>query len=110
MSEAGDAQRVDIWLYRTRLFKTRALAAALATKGRIRVSHGDQTRRLSKASAPVREGDTLTLPKNGRVMRIKVLGLGLRRGPADEARTLFELVDDENSVDVTTHRDRPRGH
>jgi ribosome-associated heat shock protein Hsp15 len=106
MSEAGEGQRVDVWLYRTRLFKTRALAAALAEKGRIRVSYGDKTRRLSKASAPVREGDTLTLPKNGRIMRIKVLGLGLRRGPADEARTLFKLVDDETSADVATKRYR----
>lgn len=107
MTEAAEGQRIDIWLYRARIFKTRALAARLASKGKIRVSYGDQTRRLSKASAPVREGDTLTLPQNGRIVRIKVIALGQRRGPAGEARALFERVDDENSVGNATNRHHP---
>lgn len=107
MSEAAEGQRIDIWLYRTRLFKTRALAASLATKGRIRVSLGERTRRLSKASALVREGDTLTLPQNGRILRIKVLALGSRRGPAEEARMLFEPVDDDNRVEDAANTRRP---
>ncbi|MGH6883481.1 MAG: RNA-binding S4 domain-containing protein, partial [Hypericibacter sp.] len=43
-----------------------------------------------KASQTVRPGDVLTFPLGGQVRVIRILALGLRRGPAPEARTLYQ--------------------
>jgi len=48
--------------------------------------------RVEKPSTAVRVGDVITLPAGATVISLKVLGLGLRRGPAAEARTLYELI------------------
>jgi len=94
VSEAGSGQRVDVWLWHARLFKTRTLATRIVTKGQIRVETAGTTRRITKASALVREGDTLTLPLNNQIVRLEVLGLGERRGPAAEARLLYRRLDE----------------
>ena len=93
MSEAGEAQRVDVWLWRARLFKTRSLATRIVSKGQVRLETAGATRRLTKASALVREGDTLTLPLNRTIVRLEILGLGTRRGPAAEAQALYRRLD-----------------
>ena len=43
-----------------------------------------------KAHHAVRPGDVLTFPLGPHIRVIKVLGLGVRRGPAPEARMLYE--------------------
>ena len=99
MSEAS--VRIDIWLWRARFMKTRALAAAYVGKGRIRLGDGPHSRRIEKPSAAVRPGDTLTFPLRNRIVSLKVIALGERRGPADEARALYQLVDEqEDAPDV----------
>jgi len=89
MSPAGPAAeglRLDKWLWQARFFKTRALAAQLVLKGRLRVNQSIVT----KAHHRVRPGDVLTFPQ-GRVVRVvRVLDLGTRRGPASEAQALYE--------------------
>ena len=40
----------------------------------------------------VRIGDVMTLPVGGNVVALRVLQLGTRRGPAAEARGLYELL------------------
>ena len=80
MEEAEAAAiRIDKWLWHARLCKTRKLAQEKAEAGHIRRG----TRQIEKASVPVRIGDILTLPAGGKVMALRVLALGLRRGPAD---------------------------
>ena len=88
MSEGRETQRLDLWLYQARFFKTRALAARLAKAGRIRIG-GERT---DKPHRGVGEGDVLTFPQGARVRVVRVLGLGERRGPASEAQTLYEEV------------------
>ena len=85
-SAAEDGLRLDRWLFQARLFKTRTLAAQLAAKGRIRVNRT----RVSKSHFRVRPGDVLTFPLGRTIKVIRVLGLPTRRGPADEARMLYE--------------------
>ena len=80
--------RIDIWLWHARFCKTRAVAQALAAKGHIRVNGI----RVEKASAAVRPGDVLTLPAGRDIVVVKVLGFGDRRGPATEARALYEIM------------------
>jgi ribosome-associated heat shock protein Hsp15 len=82
----SDEQRIDRWLWFTRLLKSRTLAATLATSGKLRVN-GE---RLSKASRLVRPGDVLTFPLGSHIRIVKVLDAGTRRGPASEARRLYE--------------------
>lgn len=94
MTDRPDGQRVDIWLWRARLFKTRSLATKIVQKGHVRLTQTGQTRRLTKASALVRAGDQLTLPLNKQIVRLEILGLGERRGPAPEARELYAVLED----------------
>jgi ribosome-associated heat shock protein Hsp15 len=79
-------QRVDRWLWFTRLFKSRTLAASFVTDGKLRLN-GE---RISKPSRNVKPGDVLTFPLGHHVRVIKVLTPGTRRGPAPEAQTLYE--------------------
>ena len=87
MSDTG--QRIDVWLFRARLCKTRADAARLVSEGGVRLVHNGQTRRLEKPSVEVGAGDVLVLPGQAGLRTIEVRGLGARRGPAAEARTLY---------------------
>jgi len=81
--------RVDKWLWQARFFKTRALAADLAESGHLRIN-GQPTR---KPGAGVGEGDVLTFPQGSRIRVIKILALGVRRGPAPEAQMLYLDLD-----------------
>jgi len=78
--------RVDKWLWRARLCKTRSLAAKLVGDGKLRVNG----QRVTKPSASVRPGDVLTAAIHGRIRVLRVLGLGVRRGPAPEAEALYD--------------------
>jgi len=79
-------QRVDKYLWYTRFFKSRTLAASVVTAGRVRINGA----RCEKASATVKVGDVLTFPAGPLVRVIKVVNGGTRRGPASEAQTLYE--------------------
>lgn len=92
MSE-GDVCRADLWLWRARFFKTRTLAAEFVEKRRVRVTRNGQEHRLDKRARPIRVGDRLVFALGGRVVAIVVEGLGERRGPAEEARTLYSTLD-----------------
>jgi ribosome-associated heat shock protein Hsp15 len=88
-------QRVDLWLHRARFAKTRAAAARLIAEGGVRLVHDGQTRRLEKPSVEVAAGDTLLFPQRGRLIALRIEGLGERRGPASEARLLYVELDAE---------------
>jgi ribosome-associated heat shock protein Hsp15 len=83
---AGDRQRIDKWLFFSRAVKSRSLAAKLAVAGRVRINRD----KASQASDVVRPGDVLTITLERRIFVWKVLDTGTRRGPAEEARTLYE--------------------
>lgn len=46
--------------------------------------------KVSKPATAVGPGDVLTFAQGGRVRVIKITALGIRRGPAPEAQTLYE--------------------
>jgi ribosome-associated heat shock protein Hsp15 len=94
MSRAGDrdedaggpeAARLDKWLWFARVVKTRTLAAALVTDGKVRINRV----KIVKPSQSVRLGDVLTVTVGPRVRLLKVLAFGERRGPPSEAQALF---------------------
>lgn len=77
--------RLDKWLWFARFLKSRTLAAELCSGGRVRVSG----RVVAKPSQTIRVGDVLTFPLGPHIRVIEVKALGVRRGPAEEARTLY---------------------
>lgn len=83
---ARDRQRIDKWLFFSRAVKSRSLAAKLVVAGRVRINRD----KAAQASDLVKPGDVLTITLERRIFIWKVLGAGARRGPAEEARTLYE--------------------
>jgi ribosome-associated heat shock protein Hsp15 len=73
--------------------RARSGCAALVAQGYIRINR--QT--TDKAHARLRVGDVLTMPVNGTVRVVKVVALAARRGPAPEARLLYEELSDAPS-------------
>ncbi len=78
--------RIDKWLWFARFFKTRSLAAKVCASGVVRMSGTP----IAKAHAAVKPGDVLTFPQGRHIRVVRVTALGTRRGPAEEARTLYE--------------------
>ncbi len=84
---AGDGrQRIDKWLFFARAVKSRSLAAKLVQAGRVRLNRD----KIDQPSHAVKAGDVLTITLERRVIVWRVLAPGARRGPAEEARTLYE--------------------
>jgi len=87
-----DACRADVWLWRARFFKTRSLAAKYVDEGRVRLTRAGQESRLDKPARPVKVGDQLVFALGGRLIAIRIEGMGDRRGPASEARELYSTL------------------
>lgn len=90
-----ERQRVDKWLFFARVVKTRALAQKLAVSGRVRINRD----KSAQASDTVRPGDVLTITLDGRIQVLRVIGAGDRRGPAAEARMLYEDLSPRPAAD-----------
>lgn len=82
----GSTQRIDKWLWFARIVKSRTLAAGLVASGNVRVNR----QKVAKPSHPVAAGDVLTIAAHGRVRVLRVIAAGVRRGPAAEARLLYD--------------------
>jgi ribosome-associated heat shock protein Hsp15 len=83
-----ERQRIDKWLFFARVVKSRSLAAKLVQAGRVRVNRD----KVEQAAHGVKPGDVLTITLDRRVLVYRVAACGTRRGPADEARRLYEDV------------------
>ena len=90
MSEDQDWQRLDKWLWCARFMKARSDCARLVAGGLVRINRQP----TDKPHARLRPGDVITLPLRGDVRVLRVLALATRRGPAPEARLLYEELDD----------------
>jgi ribosome-associated heat shock protein Hsp15 len=78
-------QRLDRWLWFARIAKSRSLAGRLIGAGKVRVNRV----RITKPGRSVRIGDVITATIHGRVRVLRIEAGGSRRGPAEEARTLY---------------------
>lgn len=85
--------RIDVWLWRARFAKTRSLAAAMVEKGAIRLTHNGAQSRLDKPSRSVHPGDEVLFAQGGRLIAVRVVRMGERRSPPEEARALYEPLD-----------------
>ena len=80
------SQRLDKWLWFARFFKSRTLASKVCEEERVRINRMV----VAKAHQPVRVGDVLTFPQGRQIRVVRIVALGARRGPASEARELYE--------------------
>lgn len=88
-----DSCRIDLWLWRARFARTRSVAADMVERGLIRLTHHGVQTRLDKPSRSVHPGDDLLFAQGGRLITVRVLHLGERRGPPEEARALYAALD-----------------
>lgn len=79
-------RRLDQWLWFARLVKSRSLATRLCAAGAVAVNGAP----VGKANYALRIGDRITVEQRKYIRSIRVLAFGWRRGPAAEARLLYE--------------------
>ena len=77
--------RIDRWLWAARFFKTRSSAAAAVSGGKVHLNG-----QRAKPAKAVRAGDRLDVRRGDSRWEITVLATAERRGPASEARMLYE--------------------
>ncbi len=88
--------RIDKYLWFARITKTRALAQRLAEAGHIRIDG----RRIDRAHATVKPGETITLMINDRVRILRIEAIPERRGPSAEARATYtDIAVDGNAAE-----------
>jgi ribosome-associated heat shock protein Hsp15 len=85
----SDRQRIDKWLWHARVVRTRSAAASLAASGQVRING----QRVLAPSRAVRPGDVVTVALERAVRVLKVVGFAERRGSADDARVLCEIIE-----------------
>lgn len=78
--------RLDQWLWFARFAKSRSLAARLCAAGAVAVNGSP----VKKPNHLIRVGDIVLVPQGGWQHTVRVAALGMRRGPAAEARLLYE--------------------
>ena len=95
MAEAEDRdwQRLDKWLWCARLAKSRAECSRIVERGAVRLNRQP----VDKPHAKLRPGDVITLAlgdaERGTIRIWRVVTLAARRGPAPEARGLYEELE-----------------
>ena len=85
MSATPERMRIDKWLWAARFYKTRSLAAEEVGKGRVQVNDQD-----IKPARDIKPGDIVRLRQGAHLRVVEVKALSMVRGPAVQARTLYE--------------------
>lgn len=83
-----DGVRLDVWLWATRFFKTRALAKQAIEAGRVEVNAA-----AGKPARMIRSGDRLKITRGEDRYEIEVAALASRRGSAAVAQRCFRETD-----------------
>ena len=77
--------RIDKWLWAARFFKTRSLASDAVSGGRVKLNDSS-----TKPAREIRIGDCLEIWQGDVACTVTVRGLSEQRGPAPQARLLYE--------------------
>jgi ribosome-associated heat shock protein Hsp15 len=81
-------ERLDRFLFFSRVVKSRTLAQKVIEAGAIRVN----SEKTDRTDHKVGSGDVLTMSLHGRILVWRILDPGTRRGPASEAQGLYEDI------------------
>lgn len=84
--------RLDLWLWRTRFYKTRSQASEAIANTGARIERDGQVRRVDKGATPLEIGDLVNFTGPGGVKVVEVLALPRRRGPAKEAMEAYRAI------------------
>jgi len=84
--------RLDVWLFRTRIFKTRSLSTKMILTGKIRITRNGRTERIRKPGLILKPGERVTFMRGPKLMDIEMISAGTRRGPAPEAQLLYRAA------------------
>jgi ribosome-associated heat shock protein Hsp15 len=76
--------RLDKWLWAARCYKTRSIAADACDAGHVKLNG-----QSAKPAKSVRVGDRVEARTEGGLRVFEVIALAERRGPAEQARTLY---------------------
>jgi ribosome-associated heat shock protein Hsp15 len=93
--------RMDKWLWASRFFKTRALAARACVLCRIQVNG-----QAAKAARDVRVGEMLRVTNDGGDFEVEVLLLSDVRGPASVAQTLYRETESSRELRLKVAAER----
>jgi ribosome-associated heat shock protein Hsp15 len=77
--------RLDKWLWAARFFKTRSLAQRAIAAGQVKLND-----ERVKPAHELKPGDLVFLRKENLEWKVNVRALSERRGPAEQARKLYE--------------------
>jgi ribosome-associated heat shock protein Hsp15 len=77
--------RLDKWLWAARFFKTRGLAQAAIDSGQVKLNE-----ERTKPAHAIKAGDLVSVRVRELEWHVRVRGLSEKRGPAVEARKLYE--------------------
>jgi ribosome-associated heat shock protein Hsp15 len=77
--------RLDKWLWAARFFKTRSLAQQAIAAGRVKLNDA-----RVKAAHDLKAGDSVAVRVGELQWQVEVKALSERRGPAAEARKLYD--------------------
>jgi Ribosome-associated heat shock protein implicated in the recycling of the 50S subunit (S4 paralog) len=84
----GSPQRIDKWLFFTRMAKSRSIAQSLVAAGSVTVNGAV----VRQSSLTVRPGDKVGIALERRDLLLVVRAGGARRGPFEEARLLYSDI------------------
>jgi ribosome-associated heat shock protein Hsp15 len=102
----NQSMRLDKWLWAARFFKTRALATAAISGGKVHVN-GDRV----KPARRIAPGESLTVQKGPYRFTVTVARLASQRRPAEEARTLYTETEASVAARHSLHDERRlQGH
>ncbi|MFB9949739.1 RNA-binding S4 domain-containing protein [Rhizobium puerariae] len=82
----GSRQRIDKWLFFARVVKSRSLAQSLIAAGAVTLNGGA----CNQPSRTIKAGDRIELLLDRRDIVLVVRAAGDRRGPFEEARSLYD--------------------
>lgn len=83
-ASSSEKSRLDKWLWCARLFKTRSLATAAVSGGKV---HVNGTR--AKPAHALKPGDLLSVTRGLERIEVVVQGFSAQRGPASQAQALY---------------------
>ena len=81
-------QRIDNWLFRSRLIKSRAKAQKIILSGYVKINKI----RVSKPSIKIKIGDVISLTKFDNIFVISVINFAKNRLNAKEAMELYKKI------------------
>lgn len=101
-------QRIDKWLFFTRMAKSRSVAQTLVQGGKVAVNGS----RIAQPSVQVKPGDRVEITLERRDVVLVVVSVGSRRGPFEEARLLYQDLSPPPPAknDLTAFEQAQRGH